>query len=406
MIISVCGNNFKIEKMPVFVPKARYEEIVAAFVNKLKKYDDILAVYQIGSINTPGISDVDLLIVLKDKAAIDPRLLSIKSLNEEEKYVFMHEARILNVSALRHLNYRFNVESLKKIYDKYHLNLTLDEYLDDNEFQKVSIIIDYSMDLIERFISLITVKKVYVRPMLCLLLSLRHTIIVFNSMGIGDVEGSDDYIENVVNLRNRCFELTIEELVNQMVTYAYKAVDIIMDIISILHSEKLNGADYFQGLIEKNKSVDNKAVMSFEGNTYFVFENNFDKQTAKEKTFKYSYNSTSLFNLDKLRNKKTVFLPISLFYHYNAYASGAGIISTNIETLLNTRFFNMEECCQTPYCEFLRKKVFFANEHAEFLINSGFFYGQLILNNFLEIPQKSIKSKIINFYNMKQLSVA
>ena len=60
---------------PKFVPRAEYDKAIDRMVEKLKKIQGIVSVYQIGSINDPGISDIDLVAVFEDKIScnIDPR---------------------------------------------------------------------------------------------------------------------------------------------------------------------------------------------------------------------------------------------------------------------------------------------------------------------------------------------
>ena len=48
-------------------PKAEYAKALKKYVRLVSSCGDVLAVYQAGSVSVPGVSDIDLLVVLKDE---------------------------------------------------------------------------------------------------------------------------------------------------------------------------------------------------------------------------------------------------------------------------------------------------------------------------------------------------
>ena len=82
-------------------------------IDRLIKFNGVIAVYQIGSMRTPGISDIDMVVVFKEGACcdIDPRNdcsredlylfshglfgVSEKYLNDSQKYTFFHDYKHL-----------------------------------------------------------------------------------------------------------------------------------------------------------------------------------------------------------------------------------------------------------------------------------------------------------------------
>jgi len=67
---------------------SQYHRSIEKMVQFLKNIEGVIAVYQIGSISTPGISDIDMLVVFRDgsKYLRDVR----ESLLPEERYLFAH----------------------------------------------------------------------------------------------------------------------------------------------------------------------------------------------------------------------------------------------------------------------------------------------------------------------------
>ena len=65
-----------------------YEETKDKIVLNLTKDESILAIYQIGHVKSPGISDLDLLVIFKNSEFVssNPRAL----LSNKEKYIVSH----------------------------------------------------------------------------------------------------------------------------------------------------------------------------------------------------------------------------------------------------------------------------------------------------------------------------
>lgn len=84
---------------PRYVPPDGYERAIERVLGRLRRVEGLVSVYQVGSVDTPGISDIDLLAVFEEDAVVtfDPR----GGLSREERYLFMH--RLLGISR-RHLS--------------------------------------------------------------------------------------------------------------------------------------------------------------------------------------------------------------------------------------------------------------------------------------------------------------
>ncbi len=65
-----------------------YHKYLDQMMSQVSGYDGILAIYQIGGVSTPGISDLDMVIVFEDGASLQTNPLEI--LDEEGRYIFIH----------------------------------------------------------------------------------------------------------------------------------------------------------------------------------------------------------------------------------------------------------------------------------------------------------------------------
>ena len=69
-----------------------YNDAINTYISLITKSNDVLAILQIGSINTLGISDIDFVIVLKNNLEnFNHSEYSINILPEQDRYLFMHE---------------------------------------------------------------------------------------------------------------------------------------------------------------------------------------------------------------------------------------------------------------------------------------------------------------------------
>ena len=73
---------------PRFVPVSSYDFAIQRMVQKLKRQDGVVCIFQIGSINSPGISDIDMLVVFED--GVECSLNPLEDLSKRERYLFSH----------------------------------------------------------------------------------------------------------------------------------------------------------------------------------------------------------------------------------------------------------------------------------------------------------------------------
>jgi len=73
---------------PHYVPSVAYEAAIRRMVEKLSKQTAIRSIFQIGSVNSPGISDIDMLVVFED--GTECNLNPLEDLSKIECYLFSH----------------------------------------------------------------------------------------------------------------------------------------------------------------------------------------------------------------------------------------------------------------------------------------------------------------------------
>jgi hypothetical protein len=75
-----------------------YEDVIQEVIVYLSKYKMVKSIYQIGGVSAPGISDLDLIIVLNDNAKEFTQIWSdyIKQQSKNSKYIFTHYPFLVN----------------------------------------------------------------------------------------------------------------------------------------------------------------------------------------------------------------------------------------------------------------------------------------------------------------------
>ena len=73
---------------PIKIERSVYDKTIKKIVSDLSKEKCVLSLYQLGNVKHPGISDIDLLVIFRDKFIYkgDP----LKNLTANERYLFPH----------------------------------------------------------------------------------------------------------------------------------------------------------------------------------------------------------------------------------------------------------------------------------------------------------------------------
>jgi hypothetical protein len=80
--------KYRYTDWPKFVPPETYHNAITKMVSRIEETGFSQAIYQVGSIGTPGISDIDLVVVLHENLKSDYNPVS--ELTGTEKYLFSH----------------------------------------------------------------------------------------------------------------------------------------------------------------------------------------------------------------------------------------------------------------------------------------------------------------------------
>lgn len=187
-----------------------YENVFQKYLLQVEKNVDVISIYQVGQISTPGISDIDLVIILKDKIHnFTWNAYSVTRLDNKDRYFFMHEPFVINESLARYINILYPFTKINHIYGK-----TFEFYEPSNEDYLHFFIQEYlrgcmfSPDLLGTYIDL--------RKVIPFLYSMTYSINIFNLLFKNYsplfTDKFSEYIENITNLKKNYFLLQEKEI--------------------------------------------------------------------------------------------------------------------------------------------------------------------------------------------------
>ena len=102
---------------PTACRRADYERTVELYVDRGCGVPNVLGVGRYGNVSTPGISDLDLVVVTEDD--LPPQTvnaLSIAGLPDFERNLFMHEATVLPVNGMSHVCEHLDVSAIDTVW--------------------------------------------------------------------------------------------------------------------------------------------------------------------------------------------------------------------------------------------------------------------------------------------------
>jgi hypothetical protein len=97
---------------------AVYRATIDEFVNCLSRQEGVKCIGQCGSIGSPGVSDLDLLVVCEDEQYKPVRLKTIEFAKQSplRRYLFCHEVGVVPRSAVTHLLFVHSLENLHTLW--------------------------------------------------------------------------------------------------------------------------------------------------------------------------------------------------------------------------------------------------------------------------------------------------
>src|SRR3989344_1454774 len=295
-----------------------YERVLEKIRRKAKDTKEILSVYTFGHVSVPGISDIDLIFVLKSGSRL-PHFLMKNYIDRDSNYLVFHPFFIITEDIMKNMMYIYPNSNFVKIYGKEIKIIGPSK----NELKKIKAYL--TTDVILRhfpvdYLYVLLSKSLNVRMILVRLNALGHSFRVFNDIAGFNKREWMVFSKRVENLRKNWFKLNEKpreaELFDLLKEAVYVSMDFVMEFNSLLSKDK-------------NNLIDTKRQNAiFRGNKNRI---SFVKDWNKEKALNQMIN-----HFLKYKNFYSI-LPISLLKQLCCYSGADGRLSRYIRRRLSVQ---------------------------------------------------------------------
>jgi len=239
-----------------------YDNEIDRVVNVLSKCDDVISIYQIGEVSCPGISDLDFIVVVRDKMKNSGDYKKRISGLRKNNFLLMHPPYSFNRSLAPKITYAISIFNLIKLYGG------------DIQFQKsvnsrlldLAILVDLiSVHWPREFLDLLTKKKHYsknlyfrvlmtdilpfkskyvidTRNVLVRLNAIKYRLALYNRLTGKNIPKLETTIKKAISLRNNWFKLD-EDRYDQLLMIIHEMINGIADLIAavstLISAEKI-----------------------------------------------------------------------------------------------------------------------------------------------------------------------
>jgi hypothetical protein len=116
---NIALDDFKLRNFPKSLAIKDYTHAEQSFIQILAKSQDVVSIFKVGEISTPGFSDLDFIVVLKNKPEnLKQFEVLTRQAVEKNKEVIIHFPHVLHEKLFYSLPYLFPFYSLSRVYGK------------------------------------------------------------------------------------------------------------------------------------------------------------------------------------------------------------------------------------------------------------------------------------------------
>ena len=223
---------------PTFYSAEEYAHVRRCYVEGVVRLPGVAAVYQMGSVGAPGVSDLDLIVVLSGSGPFSsPRAFSTAELGATGRYLFMHPgAMVMHTGAFFELDLLIYASQLTHLHGSELPRRTLDE--EDSRGVSTAILIDHSIHLLHQLLRALVSRVVYVRRSLMAISGIAHTLRVAERSGLAPLERWTTYMDHVLDLKHRWFQRQDHR---ELVSLMEEGINVVVDILVELERHLLRG---------------------------------------------------------------------------------------------------------------------------------------------------------------------
>jgi len=345
-------------ELPVKIPEYEYDRVRSYLTSALQRFDDVVALYEFGKVTVPGISDLDLAVVLKNEPKDKDVGQKIAELSFSDTAQKIFDGSTLMVFCEKHF-------SQISIWDDVKVKCIFGKAIELQNFPHETIVllnICQIMDwLAERMLSILNLlqrNSISVMSLLGYLYSFHYTLQKIKQLDIKVNADVDNFNLCIKKLREEWF-----------IRSAHKKIDELARLLSMLF---YIGAECLYSvatwLITNGYYLPQGSTKSL-GNFYLTEKTGY---SFVDQSFKIDLSSI----LKEVAISGRLLLPVPTVwtFHLKAYASMDGIISHKLRHNFS-KYHEISGTVNLELLSILQKRMLLCNDMAEFLYAHHFKKG-------------------------------
>jgi hypothetical protein len=335
------------ENYPKKVSNKFYEVARDEIVKYYSKNNDIISIYEYGSVSAPGVSDLDIMLILKDNINSTEKDLDFSNINNDV-HSLVADGNVMKMpeQVFNRIN-DFDQLNLKNIFGK----VLSVEYpsIDDEAILELISIIDWLPERILRLTRTLNNERINISNVLCILRSFSYSIQKINKL-TDNYERSVEIIKTIELLRKDWHRLKSPEQL---------LVNCIKDSVSLGYDYMLKFKKYIESLNHfRGVSINYPDNLTLE-----LFDNHYIKFVG-ESLYHDLENDAN-----KNSNSSKVFVSIPDFFypHFYCLSNQAGLLSSTMQDKIKPYISLGDGGLSNEYERVLIRKMNLAEKNAQFL---------------------------------------
>jgi len=348
---------YKFSFEPKKVSDNFYQEARQQIVEYYSSNKDVLSIYEYGSVSSPGVSDLDIILILNDQVKTHESFFDFSNISKNV-HSLVADGTVMKMSEenFSKLSYLDNKIITNKLYGKDLKRIEISKH--DQSILDLISVVDWLPERILRLTKAINSNSINITMILCVLHSFSYSLkrinnLISKSTNKFGIDSYETMTKKISVLRNNWHELENPEA---------NLIECIKDAITLGYTY----LDAFEMYLKDNKyySFEHEALtyeinLELYKNHYlkFINTNNIKKELIAQ-------------NLSK-GEKCYVLISDYFFQHFYFLSNQSGHLSSVMKTKMSPMYELKGNTLEKDYERILHRKLSIAESNAQFLINNS-----------------------------------
>jgi len=339
VITKALHRNFVNEPTPLKLQD--YTEVFNECVDKFSRLSAVQAVYQIGNVGKPGITDLDFYIVVDpERIKGETEKLQLKNFSKKAQYILWFDTVILNKELLMNFFKLMPIFDIKKVFAKEDVNVKPLPQEEKFYFNHLFLNDITVLALANEYQQLLDSEIIDIRWALTRIKKFKYATALFKELSGVEKKEWTSFNRDLDIFINQWFDLDATQRNNQLIDFIKRSVDVSKTLTIMMHESNLKNEIFkYSSCNEKCKYIGNRVPIVF-----------------GEETVSY--------------HEKKLFMPITFFMHLKEYARNRGVISEYMRSNLIGR---CDYSIHPSYRQCASERISLVNLHQNLLREIDYF---------------------------------